>query len=223
MSMDAVLRRLGYTFDQPSLLRQALTHRSYGAQHNERLEFIGDAALDCIIAVVLYERFPGLDEGELSRARANLVNRDTLSALAQGLALQEHVLLGEGETKSGGAQRSSILADSLEAIVGAVFLDGGFAAARKVVEAIYADMLAGLDPERMDKDPKTRLQEFLQAKRLPLPAYTVTKISGEQHNQTFEVACRVDILNIDARGSGTNRRAAEQEAAEAALDQAVHR
>jgi ribonuclease-3 len=222
--MDAALAaRLGYSFREPGLLQQALTHRSFGAQHNERLEFIGDGLLNCVIALTLYERFPQLPEGELSRVRASLVNRNTLHLLAQQLALHSYLRLGEGEIKSGGAQRPSILADCLEALIGAVFLDGGFDAARAVVTHLYTDLLAELDPQHMSKDPKTRLQEYLQGKRLPLPNYSVVDVSGEAHNQTFTVSCRIEALDIEVAGVGASRRAAEQQAAEAAYADAVRR
>jgi ribonuclease-3 len=211
---------LGYDFRNPDLLRQALTHRSFGAAHNERLEFVGDSLLNCVIALALFEAFPMLAEGELSRLRAHLVNRDSLFALARKLSLHEHLRLGEGELKTGGAQRPSILADALEAVFGAVFLDGGFEAARGAVLRVYDDVLHELDPLQLLKDPKTRLQEFLQGRRLPLPAYTVKEITGEAHNQTFEVACRIEPLGIEVTGTGPSRRAAEQAAAEAAYARA---
>jgi ribonuclease-3 len=213
---DGFTERLDYAFREPNLLRQALTHRSYGASNNERLEFVGDAVLNCVVALALYERFPQTPEGELSRARASLVNRDTLARLARQLDLGAAIRLGEGEQKSGGADRTSIVADALEAVFGAVFLDGGFDAARTVIDGIYADLLRGADPATLGKDPKTRLQEWLQARRLPVPEYTVAATSGEAHLQQFEVDCRIAALSIAARGSGASRRAAEQEAAAAA-------
>jgi ribonuclease-3 len=212
---DGFTERLDYAFRELNLLRQALTHRSYGASHNERLEFVGDAVLNCVVALALYERFPQTPEGELSRARASLVNRDTLARLARQLDLGAAIRLGEGEQKSGGADRTSIVADALEAVFGAVFLDGGFDAARTVIDGIYADLLRGADPATLGKDPKTRLQEWLQARRLPVPEYTVAATSGEAHVQQFEVDCRIAALSIAARGSGASRRAAEQEAAAA--------
>jgi ribonuclease-3 len=209
-------RQLGYDFRQPALFRQALTHRSFGAPNNERLEFIGDAVLNCVVGVALYERFPALPEGELSRARAGLVNKDTLARVAQRLGLGPEIRLGEGELRSGGAERPSILADALEAIFGAVFLDGGFAAARSVIEACYADILREADPAALGKDPKTRLQEWLQARRLPVPEYLVIATSGEAHAQQFVVECRIPALDIAVAGRGASRRTAEQAAAEAA-------
>jgi ribonuclease-3 len=213
---------LGYTFSHPTLLRQALTHRSYSANHNERLEFIGDSVLNCAIALTLYQRFPQIPEGDLSRFRANLVNRDTLHRLARELDLGGAIRLGEGEQKSGGAQRPSILADALEAVFGAIFLDGGFEAAHAVIERVYAGELAGIDPEGLSKDPKTRLQEFLQGRRLPVPEYAIVEVRGEAHLQTFEVVCRVPALGIAAAGSGASRRTAEQAAAARAYEQATH-
>ena len=206
----------GYDFHQPDLLRQALTHRSFGTPHNERLEFVGDAVLNCVVGTTLYERFPALPEGDLSRMRAGLVNKDTLAQVARQLRLGPAIRLGEGERKSGGAQRSSILADALEALFGAVFLDGGFEAARGVIVACYADVLRDADPAAIGKDPKTRLQEWLQARRRPVPEYVVTATRGEAHEQQFTVECRIPGLTIVASGEGPSRRVAEQAAAEAA-------
>ena len=213
--------RLRYDFRQPALLRQALTHRSFGVPHNERLEFIGDAVLNCVVALALYERFPQLPEGELSRARASLVNRDALAHLARRLDLGAEIRLGEGEQKNGGADRSSIIADALEAVIGAVFIDGGFVAARAAVDEVFAEVLRDADPALLGKDPKTRLQEWLQARKLPVPDYVVTATSGEAHAQQFDVDCRIDALALVTRGRGTSRRAAEQDAAAQAYLQAV--
>jgi ribonuclease-3 len=223
MPSTALRDRLGYAFHRPELLVRALTHRSHGADHNERLEFVGDAVLDCVIAVVLFERFPAIPEGELSRVRASLVNGETLARLARGLALAGEMRLGEGEVRSGGAARASLLADALEAIFGAVFLDGGFDAARAVIERVYAAELAGVDPASLDKDPKTRLQEWLQARRVAVPEYAVTAVAGEAHAQSFTVECRIPALDIVATGSGTSRRAAEQAAASDAYATAARR
>jgi ribonuclease-3 len=208
--------RLDYTFRQPELLRQALTHRSFGTPHNERMEFVGDAVLNCVVGAALYERFPALPEGDLSRARAGLVNGDTLARVARQLDLGPEIRLGEGELKSGGPERASILADALEALFGAVFLDGGFDAARRVIVTCYADVLRDVDPGTLGKDPKTRLQEWLQARRWPVPEYVVTATSGEPHEQQFTVECRIPRLSVVATGVGTSRRAAEQAAAETA-------
>jgi ribonuclease III len=218
---DGFTERLDYAFRQPDLIRQALTHRSYGVPNNERLEFVGDAVLNCVVALALYERFPQTPEGDLSRARASLVNRDTLAQLARRLDVGAAIRLGEGELKSGGADRTSILADALEAVFGAVFLDGGFDAARAVIDGVYADLLRGADPATLGKDPKTRLQEWLQARRLPVPEYAVAATSGEAHAQQFDVDCRIPSLSIATRGNGASRRAAEQDAAAAAYALAV--
>lgn len=221
MPPSAPTESLGYVFRRPELLRQALTHRSFGTEHNERLEFIGDSILNCAIALALYRRFPGIPEGELSRVRANLVNKDTLHRLARSLDLGNAIRLGEGELKSGGAARPSILADALEAMFGAIFLDGGFDAADAAIGWAYAGELAGIDPSGLAKDPKTRLQEWLQGRKLPVPAYEVAAVRGEAHLQTFDVVCRISALAITASGSGTSRRSAEQAAAAAAYEQAT--
>lgn len=216
---DAFRRQLAYTFRQPELLRQALTHRSFGVPHNERLEFVGDAVLNCVVGLTLFERFPALPEGDLSRVRAGLVNKDTLARVADRMGVGAQIRLGEGELQSGGAQRPSILADALEAVFGAVFLDGGFAAARSVIDACYADVLRDADPALLGKDPKTRLQEWLQARRLPVPEYAVTRTVGEAHAQRFLVECRIPSLDLIATGEGTSRRVAEQVAAEVLLSE----
>ena len=220
MPSDARAAALGHVFRRPELLHQALTHRSFAAEHNERLEFIGDGVLNCAIALMLYERFPQMPEGDLSRMRAGLVNRDTLHRHAAALELGTTIRLGEGEAKSGGAARPSILADALEAVLGAIFLDAGYAAAHAAIERIYADDIAGADTE-VAKDPKTRLQEWLQGRRLPVPEYAIVEIRGEAHLQTFEVACRIAALDIAATGTGASRRAAEQAAAAQAYEQAT--
>jgi ribonuclease III len=221
MPSIALNDRLGYAFRRPELLSQALTHRSFGANHNERLEFIGDAVLNCVIAAVLFDRFRSLPEGDLSRVRASLVNRDRLAELARGLALSDEIRLGEGEVRSGGGERPSILADALEAIFGAVFEDAGFDAARAVILRVFAPALVDLDPALLGKDPKTRLQEWLQARHLPVPEYAVTAIDGEAHAQSFTIECRIAPLAIVASGTGTSRRAAEQAAAAQAYAAAV--
>jgi len=221
MDPSAVASRIGHRFRDPELLRQSLTHRSHGPRHNERLEFLGDAVLNCVIAAVLCDRFPRLTEGALSRARASLVNQESLFNLAHGLGLGDALQLGEGELKSGGFRRPSILADALEAVFGAVFLDGGFEAARNVIVAIFEPILADLDPRSHDKDPKTLLQEYLQGRRLPLPQYAVVATRGEAHDQRFEVECVIPELDVRARGEGVSRRAAEQHAARAAYQLAT--
>jgi len=216
MDRDALCRKLGYEFSQPQLLARALTHRSYSQAHNERLEFLGDSVLSCTIARHLYESYPDLAEGELSRLRSNLVNQQTLFTLAQQLNLGELLLLGEGERKSAGARRPSILADAMEALFGAVFLDGGYAAAQKVLLGLYVPFIAQADLRTLGKDAKTLLQECLQGRKLPLPQYTVAAIQGEAHAQMFRVECRIAALQIATQGEGSSRRAAEQAAAEAA-------
>lgn len=217
---DGVLcERLGYIFKQPPMLQRALTHRSYAPEHNERLEFLGDSVLGCTIAKHLYGSYPQLSEGELSRLRSNLVREDTLAMLAQQLDLGSHLKLGEGELKSGGFRRPSILADTLEALFGAVLLDGGFAAAEKVVLDLYVPYLAKIDVQTLGKDAKTLLQEHLQSKHIPLPVYSVVATQGQAHEQSFEVECAIPSLKIATRGAGSSRRNAEQQAAQAAYQQ----
>ncbi|MFC5301114.1 ribonuclease III [Azospira restricta] len=211
-------KALGHAFADPGLLQTALTHRSHSAPHNERLEFIGDSVLNCAVALELYRRFPALTEGEMSRLRANLVRQDTLHRIAESLALGDCLRLGEGELKSGGHRRPSILADAVEAIIGAVHLDAGFDAAAALVGRLYAAHLAGIVPGQQIKDPKTRLQEFLQGRRLALPQYVLLDTSGEAHAQNFRVACEVPALRLKTEGVGQSRRAAEQMAAERALE-----
>jgi ribonuclease-3 len=218
-SIARLEERLGHRFERTSLLEQALTHRSFGSPHNERLEFLGDGVLDCVIAQELYDRFPGLSEGELSRLRASLVRKETLALLARELGLGEHLKLGEGESASGGAARPSILADALEALYGAVFLDGGYEGARAAVRHSFGAALETLDPQATAKDPKTRLQELLQGRGQGLPLYQVVATQGAAHQQTFEVECVVEQLGLRATGTGEARRVAEQHAAEALLRQ----
>ena len=212
-------RRLGHTFADPDLARQALTHRSFGTPHNERLEFLGDSLLNCAVATLLYERFPRLPEGDLSRLRAALVNQRSLAEVASTLGLGEKLRLGQGELKSGGFRRPSILADALEALLGAIFLDAGFEAMRAAVGLVLAEKIEGAAQKPVDKDPKTALQEHLQGRGLALPRYSVQKTEGEAHEQTFVVECRVDDLGVAATGTGASRRAAEQAAAEDVLAQ----
>jgi len=210
---------IGYRFSDPGLLAQALTHRSYGTPHNERLEFLGDSVLNCVVAAELFERFGALPEGDLSRLRAHLVRQRALHGLAQTLGLGEQLRLGEGELKSGGFARPSILADAFEALVGAIFLDGGFGAAREAVRRLYEPLLAGLDPQALGKDPKTLLQELLQARKIALPQYSVLATRGAAHEQQIEVECLIPQLAVRTTGSGTSRRTAEQEAAMRAFEQ----
>jgi ribonuclease III len=216
-------RRLGHTFGDPALAIQALTHRSAAGEHNERLEFLGDSLLNCTVAALLYERFPRLPEGDLSRLRAALVNQSSLHEVALALALGDRLRLGEGELKSGGFRRPSILADALEALLGAVFLDAGFEAVRRVVENLLGARLDQAREAPPVKDPKTALQEQLQGKRLALPHYAVVAVEGEAHQQNFRVECRVDELQVTGVGEGTSRRAAEQQAAERVLAQLAAR
>lgn len=214
---------IGHAFGRGELLTQALTHRSYGSPHNERLEFLGDSVLNCVIATLLYERFAGLREGDLSRQRANLVRQDALAEIAQALGLGDYLRLGEGELKSGGFRRPSILADALEAIIGAIYLDAGFAAARAAIEGLYRSSLEQVNPKESGKDPKTLLQEILQGRKLPLPHYALVATRGEAHVQEFEVECSLPALDIRVTGQGGSRRAAEQAAARAAIDQLAER
>lgn len=219
MDHAVLCREIGHQFTQPELLRRALTHRSYAPEHNERLEFLGDSVLGCVIAKYLYDNYPQLSEGELSRLRSNLVKEDTLAALAQQLDLGSYLRLGEGERKSGGFRRPSILADAMEALFGAVLLDGGFAAAEKAVLGLYVPYLAQVDVQTLGKDAKTLLQEYLQGRRIPLPTYSVVATQGQAHEQSFEVECTIPSLKIATRGAGSSRRNAEQQAAQAAYQQ----
>ncbi len=219
MARHAALTLTGYSFSNAGLLRQALTHRSSGVPHNERLEFLGDGVLNCVVAAALFARFPQLPEGELSRLRASLVNQQSLFEAAQRIGLGSQLLLGEGEMKSGGAQRPSILADALEALIGATFLDGGFAAARALVLRLFdSGLTRGVDPRAVGKDAKTLLQEFLQARRIALPQYSVIATAGEAHEQSFRVECAIPELSIRTHGEGSSRRSAEQAAARRAYD-----
>ena len=209
--------RLGYSFKKPELLNQALTHRSHSKKNNERLEFLGDSILNFVVAEMLYERCSDLDEGDLSRVRANLVKQQALYEIAQTLSLSDYLRLGEGELKSGGFRRPSILADTLEAVTGAIFLDGGFEAAKACLRKLYSVILAQVDPMTLGKDDKTLLQECLQSYQLPLPTYNVIGTSGAAHNQQFEVECLIPNLKVGVKGEGASRRAAEQVAAKLAL------
>ncbi|KVE25335.1 ribonuclease III [Burkholderia singularis] len=213
--------RLRYEFRNVELLRQALTHRSHSATHNERLEFLGDSVLNCAVAALLFQRFGKLDEGDLSRVRANLVKQQSLYEIAQALNISDSLRLGEGELRSGGFRRPSILADAFEAIIGAVFLDGGFEAAQGVIKRLYVPILDHIDPRTLGKDAKTLLQEYLQGHKIALPAYTVVATHGAAHNQQFEVECAVPKLDVKVSGSGASRRAAEQAAAKKALDEVM--
>jgi ribonuclease-3 len=213
-----VERSFGYVFAQPALCHAAVTHRSAGSDHNERLEFLGDSILNCGVARMLYDAHPEADEGALSRLRATLVSGETLAQIAGELGLGEHLLLGPGELKTGGFRRASILADGLEAILGAIFLDSGFDAAAAVVARIMGPRMADLPAADTLKDPKTRLQEALQANGLALPVYTLTAAAGDPHMQSFTVTCEVPVLGVSAVGEGGSRRRAEQLAAAKLLE-----
>ncbi len=218
MDIAALQSRLGHTFSNAALLQQALTHRSHSSLHNERLEFLGDSVLNCVVASLLFDRFDKIDEGDLSRLRANLVKQQSLYEIAQRLELSQCLRLGEGELKSGGFRRPSILADTLEALFGAIFLDAGFDAASRVISALYAPVLETVDPKTLGKDAKTLLQEFLQGKKIQLPQYNVVATHGAAHNQEFEIECLVPKLDIHVFGTGGSRRAGEQAAAKLALE-----
>ncbi|WP_075643691.1 ribonuclease III [Paraburkholderia monticola] len=221
MPLSPLESRLRYEFRNAELLRQALTHRSHSSTHNERLEFLGDSVLNCAVAALLFQRFGKLDEGDLSRVRANLVKQQSLYEIAQALNISEGLRLGEGELRSGGFRRPSILADTLEAVLGAIFLDGGFEAAQTVIKRLYVPILDHIDPRTLGKDAKTLLQEYLQGHKIALPTYTVVATHGAAHNQQFEVECTVPKLDVKVSGSGASRRAAEQAAAKKALDEVM--
>ncbi len=217
MSAPALAQKLGHAFADASLLKTALTHRSFGSPNNERLEFLGDGVLNFVVASALYKRFPDLPEGDLSRLRANLVRQDALHRLAQGLGVGDCLRLGEGELKSGGSQRPSILADALEALFGAIYLDAGFEAVRAVIARLYLPLFDELRPGQAQKDAKTRLQEWLQGKKKPLPRYQLLETTGAAHEQRFEVACEIENPPLRTIGHGSSRRIAEQVAADNAL------
>lgn len=211
--LPALQQRIGYAFARPELLRRALTHRSWGAEHNERLEFLGDAVLSLAVSSLLFERFSGSDEGDLTRVRAHLVREDSLHRVALSLGLPDVLRMSEGELRGGGALRPSILADAVEAIIGAVFRDGGYEPALALVQRLFGEVIQSTEAESWSKDAKTELQEWLQARRLPVPAYRITGTRGQAHAQTFEVECAVATLGLKERGEGRSRRVAEQEAA----------
>lgn len=211
--LERLQQALGHRFSRPELFIQALTHRSYASLNNERLEFLGDSVLNCSVARALFDAFPDLPEGSLSRLRANLVRQETLAEIAAELKLGDVLRLGEGEMKSGGFRRPSILADALESLFGAVFLDAGFDAAQRVVRGLFDPLVAKIDPSASGKDAKTQLQEILQSRRLPLPEYRLVDTRGEAHDQSFIVECVLARPARITRGVGKSRRAAEQEAA----------
>ena len=206
-------RIIHYTFNDPSFMIMALTHRSFSSQHNERLEFLGDSVLSFLIANELYKRFPRIDEGDLSRLRAQLVKESSLSTIAISMGLGDFIRLGEGELKSAGWRRPSILADTFESIIGAIYLDGGIEPTHEFVLRFFETQLNEIDPKSIQKDPKTLLQELLQSKKSDLPIYTVVSIEGEAHSQTFTIECHIKKSNIKTQGVGNSRRIAEQEAA----------
>lgn len=217
-SLNVFSRRLGHSFSDITLLELAMTHRSAGGQNNERLEFLGDSIVNFVIAEALFRRFPDAREGQLSRLRARLVKGQTLAELAREMGFGEHLRLGSGEMKSGGHRRESILADAVEAVIGAIYLDAGMEAVRVRVLAWYAARLENTSLQDTQKDPKTRLQEFLQSRQSPLPRYEVVNVEGEAHAQTFTVECHVAMLATHTVGVGASRRHAEQQAAEQALE-----
>lgn len=219
--MEKLCRSLGYTFDDKGLLEQALTHRSVGRENNERLEFLGDAILSFVISSELYQRFADIDEGSLSRLRASLVKGDTLAAMARELSLGDYLNLGSGELKSGGFRRASILADALEALFGAIYLDSDIQTIQKVILQLFHERLGKVDPSKALKDPKTRLQEYLQSRSQPLPEYEVIDIQGKSHAQTFTVSCRVSGLDEPVISQGSSRRKAEQAAAQEVLNRFI--
>lgn len=213
----ALQRRLGHVFANPRLLERALTHRSFSADHNERLEFLGDSVLNLAVSGLLFEKLAQMPEGDLSRVRANLVKQDTLHQMADRLGLSNGLRLGDGEKRSGGQKRPSILADALEAVIGAVYLDAGFDVAAALVHRLYGGIELNAQMSAMSKDPKTDLQEWLQARKMKLPLYRVVATLGEAHRQTFDVECLVQEINRSERGLGASRRAGEQAAAAAML------
>lgn len=215
--INEIYEKLNYTFQDPQLLKIALTHRSKGGDHNERLEFLGDAVVNFVIAEILYQQFPKASEGDLSRWRASLVNRETLANLAKKFDIGRFLLLGQGEQRSGGSERRSILSCSMEAIIGAVYLDAGFDVAYEKIEEWYDALLQSLSSVANHKDPKTLLQEYLQSRRLSLPVYKVEKVEGEAHQQTFTISCTIEGVKEKTYGTGTSRRRAEQDAAQLML------
>lgn len=217
-NQDRLALHLQYSFNDPALLRLAVSHRSVGSANNERLEFLGDAVLNFVIADALFQRFPQASEGDLSRMRAHLVKGETLARLAQEFSLGEYLLLGPGELKSGGFRRDSILAGALEAVFGAVYIDGGFAVARDMILRLYEERLETASLENISKDPKTRLQEFLQARGMALPSYQVSAVEGKDHKQVFRVSCATSSLPGPVEGCGRSRRRAEQDAAARTLE-----
>lgn len=217
--IERLSKKLDYQFQDVDLLRLALTHRSVGSQNNERLEFLGDSLVNCVIADALFKQFPDASEGDLSRMRAHLVKGQTLAEVGLELSVGEYLNLGSGELKSGGFRRYSILAGAMEAIFGAVYSDTGFAAVEKLILSLYKQLLEDASIDTLSKDPKTRLQEFLQGRGIALPEYTVVAVEGKEHKQLFRVACSISNLDEPVMGSGRSRRKAEQDAADLTLKQ----
>jgi len=211
--LDSLQSRLGWRFNDLRLLQRALTHRSHGADHNERLEFLGDAVLNLAVSGLVFERFAGSDEGDLTRVRAHLVREDSLHRAALAVGLPEVMRLSEGEARGGGAQRPSILADAVEAVIGATYLDGGLEPAARLVRQLFGEVISSSEADSWSKDAKTELQEWLQARKLPVPTYRIVATRGQAHAQTFEVECAAPALGVAEQGEGRSRRAAEQEAA----------
>jgi ribonuclease III len=212
-ALHALQERLGHRFEQTALLQRALTHRSFGADHNERLEFLGDAVLNLAVSRLLFERHGSSDEGDLTRVRAHLVREESLHKTALALGLPEVLRLSEGEARGGGAQRPSMLADALEALIGATFLDAGYERAAALVRRLFGEIIESSEADSFGKDPKTELQEWLQGRRIAVPAYRILATKGQAHAQIFEVECAVAALGLAEQGSGRSRRIAEQEAA----------
>ena len=213
-----VEQRLGHTFKQRALVERALTHRSFGADHNERLEFLGDAVLNLAVSRLLFDRFSVSDEGDLTRVRAHLVREDSLHRVALALGLPQALRMSEGEARGGGAARPSILADAVEALIGAVSIDAGFDAAQAVVRQLFGETIASTTTDNWRKDAKTELQEWLQARHIPVPSYRIAATHGQAHAQTFEVVCEVPSLQWHAMGAGKSRRQAEQASAQQLLE-----
>ena len=217
ISINQLSKKIGYSFIQPELLLQALTHRSAKGQHNERLEFLGDSILGFVIAEALFEKFPKHDEGDLTRMRSSLVKGVTLAEIGRDFNLGEHLILGPGELKSGGHRRESILEDAIEAIIGAVYLDSNITQCKELILKWFSKRLSSIKPGHEQKDPKTRLQEYLQGRKIPLPVYDVIDTSGQSHNQQFTVSCVTDVVDTEIVAKGTSRRKAEQAAAHQVL------
>ncbi|MBU2923233.1 ribonuclease III [Colwellia sp. 4_MG-2023] len=219
ISLNRLSKKIGYSFSQPELLVQALTHRSAKGQHNERLEFLGDSILGFVIAKALFDKFPKHNEGDLTRMRSSLVKGVTLAEIGRDFNLGEYLILGPGELKSGGHRRESILEDAIEAIIGAVYLDSNISQCKKLILSWFAQRLDAIKPGNEQKDPKTRLQEYLQGRKIPLPVYDVIDTSGQSHNQHFTVSCITEVVNKEVIAQGTSRRKAEQAAAQEVLAQ----